>query len=199
MARTTAGVAMMVVLWTAGVPAGLDAAPGTDLVVLHVSDSAHVSRDDLATAEQFATEVYRKAGVRAVWTDGAAATAQHADALHVDVLILSREMVARKSQSDGIDEQVFGVAARPARRAYIFYSRIADRARLTASSAALLLGIVIAHEVGHLLLPAFSHSASGIMSVSWERQIERLPWFTRDQATMMRQLLAAGSGNQSRP
>jgi hypothetical protein len=189
-------MAVIVVLWTAGMPARLDAAAGSDpVVVLHLTDSAHVSRDELAAAEQLTTQVYRNAGVRAVWTDGAAATARHDDALHVDVLLLSREMVAKKSQSDGIGEQCFGVAARPARRAYIFYGRIADRARLTAASPALLLGIVIAHEVGHLLLPASSHSASGIMSVSWERQIERLPWFTADQATTIRRLFPVENRN----
>ena len=95
-----------------------DAASGPEsVVVLHVTDSAHVSRGDLAEAKQLATRVYRQAGVRAVWTDGAAATAQPDGAFHVDVLLLSKEMVARKSQSDGIAEQVFGtsLAADPAR------------------------------------------------------------------------------------
>lgn len=201
MARTTAGVAVVVAVWIASVATRSDAATGPERVlVLHVIASAHASRGDLAEAKQWVTGVYREAGVRAVWTDGPAAAAQPDGAFHADVLLLSREMVTGKSQLDALDGHVMGTASRPSRRAYIFYNRIADHARLTVSNVALLLGMVIAHEVGHLLLPASSHSAAGIMCATWQRRFAaRLPTFTGDQATTIRQLLAAGSGNQSQP
>jgi hypothetical protein len=46
------------------------------VVVLHVTNAAHVSAADLAEGEQVATRVYAHVAVRVVWTDGAAATAQ---------------------------------------------------------------------------------------------------------------------------
>jgi hypothetical protein len=164
-----------------------------------VTNSAHVSAGDLAEAEQVATRVYADAGVRAVWTDGTAWDAQPDHAFHADVLLLSKEMVTRKSQLDGFDEHVFGSAMPPIRRAYIFDNRIADHARLTDSNFTLLLGMVIAHEVGHLLLPASSHSVAGIMCATWQRRTARLSTFTRDQGTTIRQRLAARSANQSQP
>jgi hypothetical protein len=199
MARTTAGLVGMVVVLIVGVAARIDAAAAPDsVVVFHVTNAAHVPADDLAEAEQVATRVYAHVGVRAVWTDDTVSAAQPDGAFHADVLLMSKEMATRKSQLDGLDdEHVFGAASRPLRRAYIFYNRIADHARLTVSNFALLLGMVIAHEVGHLLLPASSHSAAGIMCAKWQRRIARLPTFTGDQGTTIRQLLAAGSGNQS--
>jgi hypothetical protein len=200
LARTTAGLVVIMAVWTAGTAARSDAAPGPESVlVLHVTDSAHASRGDLAEAKQLVTRVYRQAGVRAVWTNDTASAAQPDGAFDVDVLVSSKEMMTRKSQLDALDEHVFGTASRPSRRAYIFYDRIADHAQRTVSNFGLLLGMVIAHEVGHLLLPPSSHSADGIMCATWQRRIARLPTFTGDQGTTIRQRLAAGSGNQSQP
>jgi len=200
MAKTTAGLVGIVVVLIGGVAARIDAAAGPDrVVVLHLTDYAHVSPCDLTDAKQLATEVYRKAGVAVVWTDGAAATAQPDGAFHVDVVLLSKDLVAKTSQSDRVAEQVVGRAVRSAKRAYIFHDRAVDQAKVTGSRVAVLLGAVIAHEVGHLLLPAFSHSSSGVMRASWDGLLVRIPTFTNDQVTTMRQLLAAGSGNQSPP
>ena len=196
MTKTTAGLIVMMAVWTAGTATRSDAASAPDsVVVLHVTNSAHVSAGDLAEAERVATRVYAEAGVRAVWTEGTAWHAQPDGAFHADVLLLSKEMVTLKSQVDGLDEHVFGSALPPIRRAYIFDNRIADHARMTDSNFALLLGMVIAHEVGHLLLPASSHSAAGIMCTQWERRTAGLLTFTRDQGTTIRQRLAARSAN----
>jgi hypothetical protein len=196
MARTTAGLIVMMAVWTAGTATRSDAASAPDrVVVLHVTNFAQVSVGDLAEAEQVATRVYADVGVRTVWTDGIAWDAQPDGAFHADVLLLSKEMVTRKSQLDGFDEQVFGSAMPPIRRAYIFHKRIADQARRTESNFTLLLGMVIAHEVGHLLLPASSHSAAGIMCAQWQQRTARLSTFTHDQGTTIRQRLAARSAN----
>jgi hypothetical protein len=194
MARTAAGVVALVAVLTVGLAARIDASRGPEIVVvLHVTDGARVSAGVLAEAEQQAALVYHAAGVRAVWTDGHASTAEPDGAFHVDVVLLSKEQVVEKCQLEEIAEQVFGRAARPDRRAYIFYNRIFDHARLTRSSVARLLGAVIAHEVGHLLLPAFSHSTIGIMRAHWEGRLVHVPSFTADQGTTIRTMLAAAT------
>ena len=83
-----------------------------------------------------------------------------------------------------------GSASRPTKRAHIFYDHILNHARLTGCIVSRLLGAVMTHEVGHLLLPAFSHSPSGIMRARWDECIVRVPDFTVEQG-MMRALLAA--------
>jgi hypothetical protein len=54
-----------------------------------------------------------------------------------------------------------------------------------------ILGTVIAHELGHLLLGSNSHSGVGIMRAHWQgEELRRLSrgglWFTNEQAGDMR-------------
>jgi hypothetical protein len=194
MVETTASVVAMVAMLTAGVAGRIDVVPARErVVVVHVANEAPVSHGALADAEHLATQLYHAAGVQAAWRDGDAWTAQPDGAFHVDLVILSKGQVAGRCQSDGIAEQVFGTATRANRRACVFYDRIYDHARLTASNVTRLLGAIIAHEVGHLLLPAFSHSSIGIMRAHWEGPIGHVPGFTADQGMTIRTRLAAAN------
>jgi hypothetical protein len=48
----------------------------------------------------------------------------------------------------------------------------------------------MAHEVGHVLLPPFGHSRSGIMRATMDGRIMRVPGFMPDQADTIRKRLA---------
>jgi hypothetical protein len=52
---------------------------------------------------------------------------------------------------------------------YAFYSRIETYARQHDKPVSQVLGHVMAHELGHLLLPHGSHTKSGIMVAEWDR------------------------------
>ena len=61
-----------------------------------------------------------------------------------------------------------------------------------------ILGNVMAHELGHLLLGSNSHSAAGIMRAQWQgEELHRLSrgslWFTSEQASHMRGKLNGAS------
>ena len=61
------------------------------------------------------------------------------------------------------------------RLVYAFYGRVDAYARQHAKPVAQVLGHVMAHELGHLLLPHGSHAKSGIMTAAWDRkQIEQI-------------------------
>lgn len=51
--------------------------------------------------------------------------------------------------------------------AAIYVARVKTMADLTKSEVAVLLGRVIAHELGHLLLKTNDHSANGLMRAHW--------------------------------
>jgi hypothetical protein len=181
----------LVAAMTAGVAARANADPGPEpIVVIHVTSYVQVSQSDLAEAEQLATRVYRDAGVRTVWADRASVTAAADGALHVDVILLSKEMMVQKCQQDGIGEIALGSSTQLTRRAYVFYSRVAEHAARSQSAISHLLGGVLAHEIGHTLLPVNGHSPSGIMRATWEGRIVRLPGFTEAQAATIRSRLA---------
>jgi predicted Zn-dependent protease len=76
----------------------------------------------------------------------------------------------------------------PGHIAYVFYSRLPI---LNAGNDDEIMGLVIAHEIGHLLLPHGSHSDTGIMRGQWDfRALRRISLhalgFTRSQAQEIR-------------
>ena len=81
-------------------------------------------------------------------------------------LLFVSEQSSRRLQDRA---HVFGMALVPptgsfASRGYIFYARIRNQcAEQHDINEASLLGAVVVHEIGHLLLGANSHTSSGIM------------------------------------
>jgi hypothetical protein len=71
-----------------------------------------------------------------------------------------------------VDAAALGVAPAPGSArgniAYAFYGRIGDFAATHRVEIGPILGSVIAHELGHLLLPQGSHSRTGLMSSNWD-------------------------------
>ena len=51
--------------------------------------------------------------------------------------------------------------------AYVFYRRVRAEANRYDVSTGLVLACAIAHELGHLLLPAPAHAADGLMRATW--------------------------------
>ena len=159
-------------------------------VVLQVIDYAHLSLSDLKGAEDEATRIYRRADIKMVWVNpGAAPSEAHAGALHLNVLLLDREMAQNKIDTDQIGQNVLGKAAHATARAYIFCHRVAaaiDDSRDFRTA----LGRVLAHEVGHLVLPVHSHSETGIMAA--ELDLSSTPQrFSRDQVATIQKTIAA--------
>ncbi|MEQ1910147.1 MAG: hypothetical protein ABMA15_15080 [Vicinamibacterales bacterium] len=204
MNKATATVAAMVVLVAATAGGRLDAAPlaGQDaalvagqVVVVHVTDYRRIAPRDLRSAEQLAAQVYRAIGVQVIWVDDQVETAQPDGSFHLQVVLLSRAMTAMKCQQDGVSDNTFGIARKVGRRAYIFYDRIADHAARARFEVSHALAIVLAHEIGHLLLPAYSHSPSGIMRADLEGPLVRVPNFTNEQGAAIRGLLTVVHAN----
>ena len=130
--------------------------------------------------------VFARAGIRTIWAYGRNRTLRLEGALHLKVLVLSKEMAEQKISSDGVPDNVLGQAAKDCGRAYIFSHRIAALAARNERPVGDLLGRVIAHEIGHLLLPEKSHSAIGIMSSSLDLRAAALPAFTSEQTAAIR-------------
>jgi hypothetical protein len=165
-------------------------------LVLHIVNYAALSADDLNKAKNRVAIVYEAIGVRIVWVDSERPVRKHQDGgLHLTVMLLSRDMAQQKISAEGIKDDVLGQAL--GGRAYIFCDRIA-----TASVGffSIRLGVVIAHEVGHLVLPANSHSLNGIMRATTDVQHGiHLQSFDKTQARIIRTTLVeptTGAGGQ---
>jgi hypothetical protein len=141
--------------------------------VVRIHDYAGVSVAAIDQTQRFVAKVYDAAGVQIRW----ASTRSHSRGWRRDTTAGTEDMsvlVLNRRMADGhtTSRQLLGFAAiSPSdgggRVAYAFYDRIEATARTCDCAASKVLSIVIAHELGHLLLPSGSHSTGGLMRKSW--------------------------------
>jgi hypothetical protein len=154
------------------------------VLVINVIDYAHVSSGVLSEAQHHVVRVYGIEGIKVVWRDDRPSPA--AASSQLSVLILSDAMAAHKAATERVASDVLGTAAlAPARRAWIFLSRIEDVAARRGLSAGLLLGHVIAHEVAHAVANV-EHSDAGLMSARLFLTADAIQGFTNRQGQQLR-------------
>jgi hypothetical protein len=191
MANTARWVATALAVSATLLTASLASAADTDrrTIVLHVDDYAGLSPTDLAEAEREVSRIYGAAGVRTIWA-GRAGADDAGEALHVKVLILSEEMGERKIAAENVAAGVLGRAAKATGRAYVFSHRITRVAGGHRQRVGSVLGRVIAHEVGHLVLGEHSHSKTGIMCATLDMRPSTARGFTSAQVAAIHSVLA---------
>jgi hypothetical protein len=171
-------------------------------ITVRVEDYAEVPRRTLAGAEQEATRILEETGIETRWLDCGGATQGFAadpecakPFAPTDVLlrVLPRSMAQRVHLTDS----TFGFALqstdhRLAFAAAVFYHRVEELAEKLGFSRAQILGYIMAHEIGHLLLRTMVHSPSGIMRASLSREdLLRPLGFTGPQGELIRADVAA--------
>jgi hypothetical protein len=156
-----------------------------------IHDSASVAASTLAEAVEFSTAVFRATGI-AIDSAGGTSTCVVGATFCVQVLLRPHH-----PQFEPGKVRTMGVAlAADAHRAVVsvFLDAVADIARRYGQPLGKVLGLALAHEIGHALLPPPSHSATGIMQPSWEGDALRHAisgdlGFTDRQASLMRDRL----------
>lgn len=175
-------------------------AQGDHSVIVVIHDSAAVPAVILESARTLAAAVFERAGVTVRWdANGGLGTAcrpdgrQSADDLFcVQVLLRPRNAVSAPGK-----RRVMGMAlASDHRRAVlsVYFDAVTDVASRYGVPLGQVLGIALAHEMGHVMLPPPSHAANGIMQPSWEGDDLRHVIggnlsFTSNQAAAMRDRL----------
>lgn len=164
------------------------AAAGQSSVTVLVNDSVGVHPIVLSKAEAEATRLFRAAGISIRWvscreTDACRRT------LTRDELVLHIVHNGKTQSAFAFGEAFLGDDGR-GQYSDIFFDRV--KAAPGNTNVGRLLGVVAAHELGHLLLGSNAHAQVGIMQPVWERDCVRklamgLLAFTPDQARWMRQ------------
>ena len=170
-----------------------------------------ISRALLLRSESEATDILNHAGIAVGWLDcplSAEETALYPSCLNTmgstDFTI--RILTERDAQRIAIHRGALGQALEclgdhSGCSAYIFYRDVQELARSGDASESQLLGHALAHEIGHLLLGAYSHTSEGIMRASWSQQelntIARAHlFFTDEQSNRMRAEVSALNSDQ---
>ncbi len=187
MANREALAAAVEVLVVVGVLAGVRTSAASAEVVLHVTNNAQVPAGQFAEARRAVVTVYANIGVHVIWAGGVAATAPADGALHPrrDSLECRDDEAASTQYSrvrTGQPRDEAGCAS--------LCERTLEHAHSTGSDPGRMLGLILAHEIGHMLLPRHSHTAAGLMKAEWIGTITAIPEFLPEQAETIRTLLS---------
>ena len=187
MAKTARKVVVMVMVGLAGItPAAAGAEPeSSEMRILVVNRAGVPSPDVLVRAQAETARIYAAVGVKLVWTDPPSS------------FFRLTMMIARSSNLSLTKGAADAMGAAPAadegtgRLAYAFYDRIEAAAQQHRTDAAKILGHVMAHELGHILLVRASHTSEGLMNGRWGEfemglVAANLLMFTKAQATLIR-------------
>jgi hypothetical protein len=134
-----------------------------------VFDSAGVAADTLQAAADTAAHLFSRQAVDIRWVVCRSGPAHRAECGKPDGTARLLVRVLPHADRYPVSPAVFGVAlqtdsSEAAKHAVVFYDRLTEAAQKARCLVSNVLGYVLAHEVGHLLLGAGKHSASGIMA-----------------------------------
>jgi hypothetical protein len=171
--REVLAAAVMVVVWGAGAARGqsIDRLPmqaRTPTVTVDIHDHADVPKWTMSRAVAEASAIFDGTDVRLEWRIRRWSRAEtrpqgapvDANAITVQIVPAVRDL--QIAQDPTILGAVPG-AHIGGRIAYLFSARIDVVAKRNSVAPGALLGIVLAHELGHVLLPGRPHSPHGIM------------------------------------
>jgi hypothetical protein len=212
--RCTAARVMLMAAILGARFASASEASGEELpLTIRIHDYSRVPADSLSRATALVTRIYERIGVRTEWM-GVARPAERSTesgrrgetpsrpAAQMTIIILSPEMAARVP----VAENVLGYAAVPEEGmgsiAFAIYQRVRAAAGQIPAHEADLLGFVMAHEIGHLVLPRGLHADSGPMKNHWHvRDLQRVDLlaleFSAEQAREIRRTIEHASLNTS--
>ena len=154
---------------------GAERAEALPLVVI-VHDGAEVFPGTLDQALKEASRIYRQAGVATEWlTNPARANGSAANEDQPSLKAFTVQLMIQanlRGTRDRTSKFQMGAALKTARdcvgTVYVFYDQITGFSSVQRIAPALAMGTVIAHEIGHVLLPQQGHSAEGLMRASWD-------------------------------
>jgi len=169
-------------------------------VTVFVNDSANVSEELVLAAEKNAARAFRYAGVDLKWINCGAGGSDSSQAPCGDSFTSARLVVRLVPHARALADGIFGVSFLDhdaGAYADIFFEPIRQfHEQNQGISLAPILGDVMAHELGHLLLGSNAHSRDGIMQPHWTKeQLQQAAMgrirFSKEQAIRMRTRIAS--------
>ena len=164
-------------------------------LTVSVFNDAGASPSVMSQAQSRASLILRRAGISLVWLDCGtprnpppnSGCSDLSFPQHLSVRLVSTPAHA----SEDTFGQTFQNTSGKGNYALVYFKALASSNVIGVVHTGELLGFVIAHELGHLLLGRDSHSATGLMSAVWQatelRQASQgILFFTNDQQERIR-------------
>jgi predicted metalloprotease len=166
-------------------------------VTIRVYSEVSLSSNVVSQAEEEAARIFQQAKIETLWVNCETSSPptdsrchDQPGPMHLVLRIIPKALRAADS--------IFGMAFLSGSSGVygdVFFDPVKNLQRDCGASVARVLGYVMAHEVGHLLLGSHSHSAIGIMCASWHGEQLRMVgmgtlFFTAEQARAMQAKLS---------
>ncbi|SRR5260221_7563735 len=164
-------------------------------LTVSVFNDAGASPSVMSQAQRRATLILRRAGITLVWLDCGAPHHPPPNSGCSDLSFPQHLSVRLVSASGPASADTFGQtfqnAAGEGNYALVYFGSLKSSNTTEVIRIGDLLGCVIVHELGHLLLGPDSHSAAGLMSAVWQanelRQASQgILFFTNNQQDRIR-------------
>jgi hypothetical protein len=150
---------------------GVPDAASALLVSVRVYNGVNLSSGDLSRAEREAERIFLYAGIHLTWTAGLRGADVSDDSpseawnpASLQLRIWPRAMAGKRPTSS---ETLGFCLSFENGDAVVLADAIQKRAVIGSTNFTDLLGLAMAHELGHLLLRSASHSVAGIMRARW--------------------------------
>ena len=208
-------VIALVALLLAGTPAW--ASPGRSTarvpVTVRIYDGFGVTVGDITAARAEADGIFRAAGIAPVWFHcGIGEGTRRSPIDRCESSVGPGEIIVRllgspqggESNGGSLGEALVNTQTHRGSVATVFADRVASTSDRAGASNRGLLGRVIAHEIGHLLIGTNQHARKGLMRAVWtDRELRRsvgLEWhFSAQEARSMRAAIAWRSERSGEP
>ena len=182
------------------------------ILVVRTYNLLNVPTRELDVARHVSRNILQRAGIETIWIDCPGATSSPVtlrtctDTLQSDEVML-RILRAPGRQSEGAATDALGdsyidIAEERGSLATVYVDRIAAMAGASSLDLGTLLGRVMAHEIGHLLLGSTAHQPQGIMRATWspsllQRRFARDWQFSRDEVERLDKNLSLRMENRA--
>lgn len=176
-------------------------------LTIRLYDYAGVSERTVSDTIKVAAKVFEQAGIGLAWEQCTTPVSPARDVSckrRADALIIQMRLHGKQDgKALQLSDHDFGYAFNTDRGLGVVAGAYLDRASLLARERgpelSVVLGHILAHEIGHLLLGAHSHAKSGVMTAVWgERQLRLAETatllFNKSQAKRMQKQVSARIG-----
>jgi len=163
----------VVLIYTTCATAYADVKEPRLILVFRIINDGQVAQEVVEMAKSHVEHIYDHSGIQIEWLDGADGNQASSRSGKLDLTMVFVPESIAQTMNRPKDATGFAISndGQGLRRAYVFVERIAEQAMVVnhhssldeKNAKALILGQVIAHEAGHLMLPHNSHASRGIM------------------------------------
>ena len=152
-------------------------------LTVRIYNYARVHQGTLEGAERVARQVFQQAGIETMWLHCALNQQEVADNPTCErefgpdsllIRLLPERMARKLTRGSELGYAILFEHDSFETEAYAFYDRAKELAETRIASITILLGHVLAHEMGHLLLGVGQHSSRGLMKANWKEKELRL-------------------------